>query len=128
MIAFVNLADAPTIESHPIPCVVHPLSPGKYVAWAEENENSYSHRRTILGLGRSPHLFLAGSDGTTINEIEERVAAALRLKGQERTAALEVIRSQILDLHRSGSKDRRLRMLADAIKLDLPRRTRRRAT
>lgn len=128
MIVFVNLADAPVIASNPITCVVHDLAPGEYTAWSEENENSFSHRRAILGIGKSIRLFLAGTDATTINEIEQRVAASLRLKGQERTDALESIRSHILDLHLSGSNDRRLRMLADAVKLTLPRRTRKKAT
>ena len=128
VIVFVNLADALSIESDPIPCVVHHLPPGEYIAWSEENENSSSQRRAILGLGKSTRLFLAGTDATTINEIEQRVAVSLRLKGQDRAGALEVIRNQILDLHLSGSKDRRLRMLAQAVKLELPRRGRKKAT
>ena len=128
MIVFVNLADAPVITSTPITCVVVDLEPRIYTVWAEENENSFSQRRVILGIGPSPMLFLAGNDATMIDEIEQAVAVAIRLKGNERISALEPIREQISVLHLNGCKDRRLRMLADAIKFKLPRRGRKNAT
>ena len=128
MIAFVNLADAPVISANPITCVTLELQPGVHVAWAEENENSLSQRRVILGIGPTPKLFLADNDATMIDEIEQAVAASIRLKGDERINALELIREQIADLHLNGCKDRRLRMLADAIKFKLPRRGRKNAT
>ena len=100
------------------------LLPGIHVAWAEENENSMSQRRVILGIGPTPKLFLAGNDATMIDEIEQAIAASIRLKGDDRINALKPIREQIENLHLNGCKDQRLRMLADTIKFNLPRRSR----
>lgn len=98
------------------------LSPGDYLAWCEENEGSMSAQRTIIGLGAEPHLFLAGSDADTVAEFEQLAARALRMKGRERPHRLDEIRAGLLELHFSGSKDKRLGMLAQSLKLDLPAR------
>ncbi|MDV6034635.1 MAG: hypothetical protein F9B45_32000 [Phycisphaera sp. RhM] len=121
-IAFANASDVPALPDG-LSVSFH-LAPGTYRAWSEHNENSFADRRTILAVGPTVQLFLAGADATNINEIETQVAKAIRMKGEQRIKLVSELQQRIVDLHMQGCRDQRLKMLADAVKLTLPRRPR----
>ena len=122
MVVVLDTARVPDLDPFADFAVTCDLPAGRYVAWCEENENSVSQQRAILGIGSKPQLFLAGVDATSIHELETELAAVLRIKGPARQARVQELRDKIMELHLSGSKDRRLEMLASAVKLDLPAR------
>jgi len=98
---------------------------GEYKVWQEVNENSRARQDRILCFGPQVELIITKPLQSQLVEIEKQVTQALRLKGKEKITRLEKIRKTLAELHLSGVKDPRLRMLADAVKMKLPRRTKR---
>lgn len=102
--------------------VIRDLLPGQYVAWFEEKGTAKELFRGVVGFGRSVKMLLNGEIAQQIQSLEDRIAAAYRLEGIEKQAEMRAIGEALTKLHLDGCKDTRLRMLADAIKLKLPRR------
>jgi hypothetical protein len=96
------------------------------VVWVEEKEYSVAQKTRIIGIGPSVRLLLAGADANDIHQLEKRAAQALRMKGPAKQRELELVKAEILEIHWQGSKDSRLRMLASAMKLELPPRWKKR--
>lgn len=96
---------------------------GTYRVWEEEKDSSWAFRNRILCFGPEVTLLINGPDANELSVIEKEVAQVLRLKGSEKRERLHVVQETLTELHLSGMKDRRLRMLADAVKLTLPRRS-----
>ncbi len=106
--------------------VISDLPPGPYVAWFEEKGTAKELFRGVIGFGRNVKMILNSGSGALIQELEDRIAKAYRLKGNDKQAEMEAIRNGLADLHLSGCNDQRLRMLASAVKFELPRRPPRR--
>lgn len=102
---------------------INDLNNGEYFAWFEEKGTSRDIFRGVVGFGRTPVMLLNGDHGSQLQEIEDRIARAYRLKGEERRTAMQDISESLCELHLDGCKDKRLRMMADSIKLTLPRRS-----
>ncbi len=94
----------------------------EYVAWFEEKGTSKEIFRGVVGFGHHPVLLLNGDHGAQLQAIEDRIAKMFRLKGREKQSVHRDISTSLCDLHLDGCKDTRLRMMADSIKLKLPRR------
>lgn len=99
------------------------LPNGEYCAWFEEKGTSKDIFRGVIGFGSTPVMLLNGDHGSRLQEIEDRIARAYRMKGDERQSAMQDISESLCELHLDGCKDKRLRMMADSIKLTLPRRS-----
>ncbi len=99
------------------------LNNGEYCAWFEEKGTSKDIFRGVIGFGPEPVMLLNGDHGSQLQEIEDRIASAYRMKGDEKQTAMQNISESLCELHLDGCKDKRLRMLADSIKLTLPRRS-----
>lgn len=99
------------------------LNNGEYCAWFEEKGTSKDIFRGVIGFGPEPVMLLNGDHGSQLQEIEDRIASAYRMKGDEKQTAMQDISESLCELHLDGCKDKRLRMLADSIKLTLPRRS-----
>lgn len=123
-IAFVNASDLPASAASAAGGVLCDLPRGDYVVWSEQKDESASRRRFVLGLGPSVRLTLAGPDAMRVREIERQLSEALRLKGAEKAKALAAVQSELVALRLAGSRDRRLRRLADAAGVRLPPRPR----
>lgn len=102
--------------------VINDLPPGNYVAWFEEKGSAQSLFRGVVGFGREVTMQLNGSTAQQLQAIEDRIAAAYRLKGKGKQTEIASIGELLSQLHLGGCTDPRLRMLSDAIKLKLPRR------
>lgn len=94
----------------------------EYCAWFEEKGASKEIFRGVIGFGPQPVMLLNGDHGSRLQEIEDQIARAYRLKGDEKQTAMQNISESLCELHLDGCKDKRLRMMADSIKLTLPRR------
>ena len=99
-----------------------PLPRGLYEFWIEEKDSSDAASNCILGIGPELTLLLSGVDANQIHRIEKAVAVVLRQKGRRRQEGLERLRTEVMDLHLAGCKDRRLEMIAQVLKLHLPTR------
>lgn len=115
------LADGRAIE-------IGDLVNGDYVAWFEEKGSSQKIYRGVIGFGSKPVLLLNGGHAGQLQEAEDRIARAYRLKGADKQAELQAIATILCDLHLDGCKDARLKMMATSIKLKLPRRTAKKRT
>ena len=102
---------------------INDLNNGEYFAWFEEKGTSKDIFRGVIGFGPEPVMLLNGDHGSRLQEIEDRIARAYRMKGDEKQTALQDISESLCELHLDGCKDKRLRMMADSIKLTLPRRS-----
>ncbi len=102
--------------------VVNDIPDGEYFAWFEEKGTSKDIFRGVIGFGAEPVMLLNGDHGSRLQEIEDRIARTYRMKGAERQTAMQEISDCLCGLHLDGCKDKRLRMMADSIKLVLPRR------
>lgn len=103
--------------------VIQNLIPGTYLAWFEEKETARDAFRGVIGFGPKVKMLLNSSAAEQVQELEDRIARAYRLKGDQKHAELAAVRDNLMELHLSGCNDPRLRMLASAVKLDLPRRS-----
>lgn len=101
---------------------INDLPNGEYCAWFEEKGSSKDIFRGVIGFGTEPVMLLNGDYGNRLQEIEDRIARAYRMKGIEKQSAMQEISESLCELHLDGCKDKRLRMMADSIKLTLPRR------
>jgi len=101
-----------------------PLPPGDYAVWIEAKDTSRAFARSIICFGREQRFYLHGETASVIHELEKEAARVLRMKGSDRQRRLADLRRRILDLHWAGNKDRRLDLLAAALKIDLPPRWR----
>lgn len=90
--------------------------------WIEEKERSTAAQCRILCVGPKVKLLMAGRDADSIHEIERDLADVLRMKGREKGQAMEELRKRVLELHSSGSKDKRLGLIASALRIELPHR------
>jgi hypothetical protein len=108
--------------------VLRDLEAGPYVAWFEEKGTSKELFRGVVGFGPRVRMLLNGDSGQLLQMLEERIAKAYRLKGREKQSEMQSIGDALVALHLDGCKDRRLRMLADAAKVTLPRRPPKRRT
>jgi hypothetical protein len=97
-----------------------PLSQGLYQFWIEEKDSSEAESKCILGIGPELTLLLSGPDANQIHRIEKALAVVLRQKGRRRQEGLESLRTEVMDLHLAGCRDRRLEMIAQVLKLHLP--------
>lgn len=94
-----------------------------YVAWFEEKGTSQELFRGVIGFGAQPVMLLNGEHGAQLQDIEDRIVKMFRMKGVEKQVEFQSVSQSLSDLHLDGCKDKRLRMLADAIKFKLPRRS-----
>ena len=106
-----------------IAVVINDLPLGTYVTWFEEKGAAQELFRGVVGFGRDVTMLLNGDTGQQLQSIEVRIAAAYRLKGPDKQTEMESIGQLLSQIHLDGCKDPRLRMMADAIKLKLPRRS-----
>ena len=101
---------------------INDLPPETYVAWFEEKGTAKELFRGVVGFGRNVTMLLNGDTAQQLQSIEDRIAAAYRLKGSDKQTEMAFIGELLSQLHLDGCKDPRLRMLSDAVKLTLPRR------
>ncbi len=102
--------------------VALPLKHSELVTWVEQTENTSAEHMGLLCLSDKVRLVLSKHEATRIFELEQLVAKALRMKGDEKQISLHKIKHEILDMHFAGVKDTRLEMLASSIRLKLPHR------
>lgn len=98
------------------------LPVGQYVAWFEEKGTSKELFRGVVGFGPRVRMLLNGTSGEILQELEDRIAKAYRMKGRDKVSEIQTIADALVSLHLDGCKDNRLRMLASAVKIELPRR------
>lgn len=108
--------------------VLRDLAAGRYIAWFEEKGTSKELFRGVVGFGPRVRMLLNGDSGQMLQMLEERIAKAYRLKGHDKQSEMQTIGDALVSLHLDGCKDQRLRMLADAAKVTLPRRPPKRRT
>lgn len=101
---------------------INNLSDREYYAWFEEKGTAKDIFRGVVGFGTNPVMLLNGDHGSRLQEIEDQIALAYRMKGDAKQTAMQNISESLCELHLDGCKDKRLRMMADSIKLTLPRR------
>lgn len=102
--------------------VALPLNYSELVTWVEQTENTSAEYTGLLCISDKVRLVLSKPEATRIFELEQLVAKALRMKGDEKQISLHKIKHEILDMHFDGVKDSRLEMLASSIRLKLPHR------
>ena len=106
---------------------IEDLDKGEYCAWFEEKGTSKDIFRGVIGFGPEPVMLLNGDYGSQLQAIEDRIARAYRMKGVEKQSALKSISDSLCELHLAGCNDKRLRMMAESVKLVLPRRKNKRS-
>jgi hypothetical protein len=92
------------------------------VVWVEEKEVSTAAQCRILCVGPEMKLLMAGPEANTIHEIERQLARVLRMKGRQKKTEMDELRKTVLDLHWAGAKDKRLGLIASALRIELPHR------
>jgi hypothetical protein len=95
------------------------VPPGDYNAWFEQKGDNYY--RGVIGFGKKPVMIINGESANDIAELERLMVQVLKKQGNH-SAAKTNLRGSILQMHLDGCKDKRLKQLADAVGLDLPRR------
>lgn len=103
--------------------VVHGLPPATYQAWFEEKGAAKDLFRGVIGFGPEVKMVLNRSTGMQLQELEDRISRVYRQKGESKRSEFEAIGRDLIELHLSGCNDPRLKMLADAARVKLPRRT-----
>lgn len=91
------------------------VTPGDYYLWFEQKGDNYF--RGLIGFGASTRLIVNGEYANEVQEIEKDISLFLRGK----KSLKDCITERILSLHSDGCKDKRLKQLADLLKLKLPK-------
>lgn len=94
---------------------------GIYKVWQEVKDTSQAWRDRILCFGADTTLLIHKPVLDDLQLIEEEIAQVLRLKGNEKVQRIKQIQMKLSQLHLSGVKAPRLKVLANAVKLKLPR-------
>ena len=95
------------------------VEPGEYNAWVEQKGDNYF--RGVIGFGKKPVIIVNGESANDIADLEKLMVQVMKKQG-DYSAARTKLSESIMQMHQNGCKDKRLKQLADALGLKLPRR------